>query len=236
MSDSRAIRAPHVPSLVPILNPMIRRLLRAGLPFGPNVLLTVRGRSSGTPHTFPVAVLEHDGRRFVQSPFGDVNWVRNLRAAGEAVLSRGDATEEVEAVELPPERAALIFRGALGTAASLTDGRAVRGALFPVSTGCDARGRHRRGAPPPDVRTAAAAGRGRDGCAAGRAGVVATASPRRACAALRAAYPGRDRRDRDACPEAGAVPSAGQSDRRGAARELPAICSTRVPDGRGAQR
>ena len=89
MTDIPAPGTSRVPSIVPILNPLIRRLLGAGLPFGPNVLLTVRGRRSGEPRTFPVAILELDGRRYVQSPFGEVNWVRNLRAAGEAVVTRG---------------------------------------------------------------------------------------------------------------------------------------------------
>ena len=57
MSDARTIGAPRVPTLIPILNPVIRRLLGAGLPFGPNVLITVRGRASGRELTFPVAVL-----------------------------------------------------------------------------------------------------------------------------------------------------------------------------------
>ena len=89
MTDIPAPGTSRVPSIVPILNPLIRRLLGAGLPFGPNVLLTVRGRRSGEPRTFPVAILELDGRRYVQSPFGEVNWVRNLRVAGEAVVTRG---------------------------------------------------------------------------------------------------------------------------------------------------
>jgi len=101
-----------VPSLIPILNPMIRRLLRAGLPFGPNVLLTVRGRSSGLARTFPVAILDLDGRRFVQSPFGEVNWVRNLRAAGEAVVSKGRRHERVDAIEVVPEEGGSLLRQA----------------------------------------------------------------------------------------------------------------------------
>lgn len=101
-----------VPSVIPILNPLIRRLLGAGLPFGPNVLLTVRGRSSGLPRTFPVAILKLDGRRFVQSPFGEVNWVQNLRAAGEAVVSKGRGREEVEAIEVAPEAGGPVLRDA----------------------------------------------------------------------------------------------------------------------------
>ncbi len=113
MTRTSALPTPHVPAIVPRLNPLIRRLLGAGLPFGPNVLLTVRGRTSGLPRTFPVAILDVDGRRFVQSPFGEVNWVRNLRADGVAIVSKGESAESVEAIELPPEAAGPVLRDAL---------------------------------------------------------------------------------------------------------------------------
>ena len=114
MSNAHALGTPHVPSLIHFVNPLIRRLLGIGLPFGPNVLLTVVGRTSGVPRTFPVAILELDARRYVQSPFGEVNWVRNLRAAGQAVVVRGGAHEPVAAVELAPEAAGPVFQAALG--------------------------------------------------------------------------------------------------------------------------
>ncbi len=113
MTSAQATASRGVPSIVPILNPLIRRLLGAGLPMGPNVLITVRGRKSGQLRTFPVAILEIGGRRYVQSPFGEVNWVRNLRATPEAVVTRGHDRDEVEAVEIPPEQAAPLFREGL---------------------------------------------------------------------------------------------------------------------------
>ena len=112
MSTSQTQAVPKAPA-VGLLNPIIKRLLGAGLPFGPNVLMTVRGRKSGTPHTFPVAILASDGRRFVQSPFGDVNWVRNLRASGTAILTKGAHREEVDAIALEPEVAGTALREAL---------------------------------------------------------------------------------------------------------------------------
>src|SRR5437660_557036 len=44
----------RVPFFVPIFNPIARRLLGAGVPLGPNALLTVRGRRTGAPRTTPV--------------------------------------------------------------------------------------------------------------------------------------------------------------------------------------
>src|SRR4051812_27323696 len=113
MSQLQSVGTSHAPSFVSALNPLIRRLLGAGLPFGPNVLLTVRGRTSGVPRTFPVAIIETGGRRYVQSPFGEVNWVRNLRMSGEATVTKGRKQERVQAIEVAPEAGGPILRDAL---------------------------------------------------------------------------------------------------------------------------
>ena len=99
----------HVPFFVPIFNPIARRLMGSGIPLGPNALLTVRGRKSGTPRTTPVALVEVDGRRWVVGTFGEVNWVRNLRAAGEGTITLGRRQEPVRGVELSPDEAAAFF-------------------------------------------------------------------------------------------------------------------------------
>src|SRR5438128_7854132 len=113
MSNTRVLGPARAPSLIPVLNPLIRRLIGAGLPFGPNVLLTVRGRTSGVPRTVPVAIVEHEGRRYVQSPFGEVNWVRNLRASGEATVSKGRSRQDVTAFELTPDEAGHVLHAAV---------------------------------------------------------------------------------------------------------------------------
>jgi deazaflavin-dependent oxidoreductase (nitroreductase family) len=113
MSDTIVPRPGHVPRIVSLSNPLMRRLLRAGLPAGPNVLLTVRGRASGLPRTFPVALLQVDGRMYVQSPYGEVDWVRNLRVAGEGVLDRGGRATAVDATELDPAEGGPVLVAAL---------------------------------------------------------------------------------------------------------------------------
>src|SRR5437867_12347046 len=94
-------RPAHVPAFVSIFNPIASRLLRIGTPLGPNALLTVRGRKSGQLRTSPVALVEMHGRRWVRCPFGDVNWVRNLRAAGGASITVTRRPVSVEAIDLP---------------------------------------------------------------------------------------------------------------------------------------
>lgn len=103
----------QAPALIRLSGPFASRLLDAGMPMGPNTLLTVRGRVSGKPRTTPVAVLEADGRRWIVGTFGDVHWVRNLRAAGEGVIRVDGRPVEVAAVELPGDEATAFFRDAV---------------------------------------------------------------------------------------------------------------------------
>jgi len=100
-------------------NVVTTTLLRAGVPLvGPGLvigkypmyLLTVRGRKSGQPRTVPLPIIERNGKRYVGSPFGIVDWVRNLRAAGEAILTRGRRSETVNARELPKGEAAFLLQ------------------------------------------------------------------------------------------------------------------------------
>jgi len=105
--------AMHVPGYVGVFNPIARRVLKAGALMGPNALITVRGRKSGLPRTTPVALVEIDGRRWVIGTFGDTNWVRNLRAAGEATVSVGRRREDVKAAELVGEDRISFFRDVL---------------------------------------------------------------------------------------------------------------------------
>jgi len=103
----------RAPRFVSLFNPLGRRLAAAGL-MGPNALLTVRGRTSGVLRTTPVAFVEVDGRRWIIATFGDVNWARNLRAAGEATVTVKRRTERVRAIELSPEDRARFFREVVG--------------------------------------------------------------------------------------------------------------------------
>jgi deazaflavin-dependent oxidoreductase (nitroreductase family) len=97
-------------------NAIVTALLRAGLNprapggFGRMTLLTVRGRASGAPRTVPVVMGERGGQRWLVSPFGEVNWARNLRAAGEATVTRGRRVETISVVELSASEAAPVLK------------------------------------------------------------------------------------------------------------------------------
>jgi deazaflavin-dependent oxidoreductase (nitroreductase family) len=113
-ADNRANDAPsragvRAPLFVRGSNGLTRRLLRAGLPMGPNTLLTVRGRTSGVPRSAPVAIMNVAGRRYVIGAYGDVQWVRNLRAAGQGTILEHGHDVAVTARELQAAEAVEFF-------------------------------------------------------------------------------------------------------------------------------
>ena len=85
-------------------------LVRAGVKLGTTWLLTVRGRTSGQPHTVPVLLVEQNGQRFLVAPYGVVQWVRNIRVAGTATLTRGHRSEDISVTELEAQDAAHVLK------------------------------------------------------------------------------------------------------------------------------
>lgn len=92
-------------------------LLRTGIKLNglgyPMYLLTVRGRKSVLPRTTPIVVLMSRNEYYLGSPYGMVDWVHNLRVAGEATLTRRRRTETFTARELSPKEAAPMLKEAL---------------------------------------------------------------------------------------------------------------------------
>ncbi len=64
------------------------------------LLLTVAGRRSGVPHTVPVGYVKRDGAYYLAASAGgqrrEPQWIRNLRAAGEATIEVGRERRQVE--------------------------------------------------------------------------------------------------------------------------------------------
>ena len=76
---------------------------------GPVHLLSVPGRVSGELRSTPVSPVELEQRRFIVAGWADADWVKNLRASGWAILTKGRRVERVTATELPaPERAPVL--------------------------------------------------------------------------------------------------------------------------------
>lgn len=118
------------PAVMRVSNRIITVLLRLGAPLGPMALLTVVGRRSGRPRTTPVAV-ERDGAGWrLTAAYGVGDWVKNLRAAGEATLTIRGRRIPVVATELSPEQAAPQLRELWATAGPTT--RALLADQFPT--------------------------------------------------------------------------------------------------------
>jgi deazaflavin-dependent oxidoreductase (nitroreductase family) len=92
------------------LDRLVRVLVHVGLGPRHTYLLTVRGRKSGQLHSAPVTLVEEQGLRWLVAPYGEVDWVRNARAAGEVTLSRGGRVETVAVFPVDPPEAAPVLK------------------------------------------------------------------------------------------------------------------------------
>ncbi len=84
----------------------------AGIMPGRVAELQVRGRRTGRVIGFPIVIADYEGGRYLVSMLGDdVNWVRNLRAAGDRAVLRHGRREAVRLQEVsPPDRAPILRR------------------------------------------------------------------------------------------------------------------------------
>ena len=55
-------------------------------------------------------LVEREGKRWLVAPYGAVQWVRNIRAAGTATLTRGRHSEAITVTELSGRDAAPILK------------------------------------------------------------------------------------------------------------------------------
>jgi deazaflavin-dependent oxidoreductase (nitroreductase family) len=73
--------------------------------------LEIAGRRSGRIISFPVAIADFEGERYLVSMLGkNVNWVRNLQAAGGKAVLRHGRRESVQLEEVEPGARAPILR------------------------------------------------------------------------------------------------------------------------------
>jgi deazaflavin-dependent oxidoreductase (nitroreductase family) len=96
-----------------IFNTVLISLTRAGLALGPFSILTVRGRKTGKPYSLPVTPIELNGKRWLVSPYGEVSWVRNTRAAGVVTLTHGRTRQTVTIIGQAPTESAPILKAYL---------------------------------------------------------------------------------------------------------------------------
>jgi deazaflavin-dependent oxidoreductase (nitroreductase family) len=94
-------------------NRQMALLSKLGISMTGSRTLAVKGRKSGQWRTTPVNLLVHDGHRYLVSPRGETQWVRNLRAAGTGELRLGRRTESFRGRELGDDEKVAVLRAYL---------------------------------------------------------------------------------------------------------------------------
>ena len=96
-----------------VFNRSIAFLTRHGVSVLGSRVLAVKGRSSGEWRTTPVNLLELDGHRYLVSPRGEGQWVRNLRHVGTGELRFGKKVEPFHGRELSGDEKVAVLRAYL---------------------------------------------------------------------------------------------------------------------------
>jgi deazaflavin-dependent oxidoreductase (nitroreductase family) len=96
-----------------VFNRFVARLTRMGVSVAGSRVLEVRGRTSGELRRTPVNPLTLDGERYLVSPRGNTQWVRNLRASRSGRLLVGRRGEEFTTTEIPDQDKPRILRAYL---------------------------------------------------------------------------------------------------------------------------
>jgi deazaflavin-dependent oxidoreductase (nitroreductase family) len=93
-----------------VLNPVVAVAVRAGLPPRMAHILTTRGRKSGEPRSTPVILVERGRSRYLVAPYGEVDWVHNVRADPAITLSRHRTSQAARAIEVDATEAAPVLK------------------------------------------------------------------------------------------------------------------------------
>ncbi|MDT4911966.1 MAG: hypothetical protein QOC66_1094 [Pseudonocardiales bacterium] len=93
-----------------VFNRTVRGLTRMGISVAGSRELRVRGRKSGEWRTTPVNLLTADGDRYLVSPRGTTQWVRNIRSSGQGELRVGRRVEPFRVAELTDEVKVTVLR------------------------------------------------------------------------------------------------------------------------------
>jgi hypothetical protein len=105
---SAITRSPKLPGWLKSVNAVMKVVQRAGIALGTIHLISVPGRRTGQMRTTPVSPFTVGNRRYILS-FGQTEWVRNARAAGWGILSRGRSKTKVKLTEVKPPDSRLIL-------------------------------------------------------------------------------------------------------------------------------
>jgi F420H(2)-dependent quinone reductase len=93
-----------------VFNPAVAIFTRLGIGVWGSRILRVRGRTSGEWRSTPVNLLTYEGARYLVSPRGHTQWVRNIRVSKEGELVLGGRAERFRVVEISDDQKVPILR------------------------------------------------------------------------------------------------------------------------------
>jgi deazaflavin-dependent oxidoreductase (nitroreductase family) len=96
-----------------VFNRAVAGLTRAGISVAGSRVLEVQGRKSGEWRRTPVNPLILDGARYLVSPRGRTQWVRNIRVSGEGRLVLGRRSEPITVTEVSDDEKPPLLRAYL---------------------------------------------------------------------------------------------------------------------------
>jgi deazaflavin-dependent oxidoreductase (nitroreductase family) len=96
-----------------LFNSTVALATKMGISVYGSRVLSVRGRKTGEWRSTPVNPLSYEGKRYLVSPRGHTQWVRNMRAAGGGELRVGPRVERFTATELPDDAKPALLRAYL---------------------------------------------------------------------------------------------------------------------------
>jgi deazaflavin-dependent oxidoreductase (nitroreductase family) len=100
-------------STTPVFNQIVARLTKMGISVYGSRVLYVKGRKSGEWRSTPVNPLPVDGTRYLVSPRGNTQWVRNMRVVGGGELRIGRKAEPFTVSEVSDDDKPEILRAYL---------------------------------------------------------------------------------------------------------------------------
>jgi deazaflavin-dependent oxidoreductase (nitroreductase family) len=112
--SAASMQKPDLPADLVALNARLKADPSLTEGMGPVHLLSVRGRVSGELRSTPVSPVDFEGRRWVVAGWANADWVKNLRASGWAILTKGRSAERITVAELAVDRRAPVLRAFAG--------------------------------------------------------------------------------------------------------------------------
>lgn len=93
-----------------MFNGLLKRTLKVGVGPPQITLMATQGRRSGKIHVTPMTPIEMEGARWLVSPYGIRDWVKNVRANPRVQLMRGGKREDLEVEEVHGSQAARVLK------------------------------------------------------------------------------------------------------------------------------